>query len=172
MPTAVFTKAQRRQLDGFQAKCLRSILGIQPAFLSHISNEAVRLQAGWKPASILLLQHQLVLLGKVLRQGPTSPLHRACFIEGTLRPATSRYVRKVGRPCYEWVSAVLPEALRIAGGTDRLLAEFGSSPRRVSLEADGEVFYLKLKSRFSSGLIFLRLYIYITCTLNHGSERA
>ena len=63
-----------------------------------------------------------MLLGKVLRQGPTSPLHRACFIEGTLRPATSRYVRKVGRPCYEWVSAVLPEALRIAGGTDRLLA--------------------------------------------------
>ena len=76
----------------------------------------MRQQAGWKSASTLLLEKQLLLLGKVLREDVEGPLHHVSFIPGTVQPATSRYVRKVGRPRKEWISSLLPEAYRVAGG--------------------------------------------------------
>ena len=63
-----------------------------------------------KAADELLSVQQLRLLGRVLRSPATSPLHRAAFVPGTLRPATSRYVRRVGRPRKEWVATVLQTA--------------------------------------------------------------
>ena len=120
--TAAFTKAEMRRIDGFQAKCLRTILGIQPSYWSRVSNEAVRQQARWKPASQLMLEQQLILLGKVMRSDGSSPMRTASFMPNSLSPATERYVRKVGRPRKEWITSVLPAAYRITGGDVDLLA--------------------------------------------------
>ena len=115
LATACFRKQELRRLDGFQSKCLRVILGILPSYLSRISNEEVRRRAGTKACSELLLNRQLLLLGKVLRQSEGHPGKEVSFIPGTWVPATSRYVRRVGRPRKEWVTSVLSEARTLAG---------------------------------------------------------
>jgi len=118
--TCCFVKAELRRLDGFQSKCLRSILGIPPSYLSRISNAAVREKAGWTSASEQLVQQQMMLLGKVMRAAPDSTLQKVSFIPGTLQPVTSRFVRKVGRPRKEWITDVLPHAFRLAGRQQQL----------------------------------------------------
>ena len=70
---------------------------------------------------MLLLERQLVFLGKVLREDPSHPLREVSFTPDTLQPATSRYVRRVGRPRYEWVSRLLPQAYVVAGGAENLM---------------------------------------------------
>ena len=122
LSTACFTKAQLRQLDGFQAKCLRSILGIPPSFVSRVSNACVRQQAECKSSSSLLRERQVSFVGKVLRAGSDSPLRKVSFSPGSLQPATSRYVRRVGRPQQEWIPNVLPHAFQAAGGAQHLEA--------------------------------------------------
>ena len=67
LSTACFTKAELRRLDGFQARCLRSVLHIGSSFLTRISNEEDRRRAKAVPASQRLCQQQLILLGKVMR---------------------------------------------------------------------------------------------------------
>jgi len=115
LSTASYTVAELRRLDGFQARCLRSILGIQPAFLSRISNDIVRQRAVCRCFSELLVDRQLMLLGTVLRAPEHSPLQSVSFIPGTLQPATSRYVRRVGRPRKEWVPIALSNAYNLGG---------------------------------------------------------
>ena len=88
----------------------------QPSHVSHVSNQEVRKQAGWISLSALLLQRQLLYLGKILRQDPGSLIRKTTFVEGTLQAATSKWIRKVGRPRLEWATAVLPHACRLAGG--------------------------------------------------------
>jgi hypothetical protein len=108
LSTACFVKADLRRLDGFQAKCLRIVLRIPPSHLSRISNESVRQRASWKPASILLRERQVQLLGKVIRSSSEDPMRAVSFIAGTLQPATTRYIRRVGRPRQEWINQVMP----------------------------------------------------------------
>ena len=43
---------------------------------------------------------------------PEVPLQTASIVPGTLQPATSRFIRRVGRPRKEWVPSVLQEAHR------------------------------------------------------------
>ena len=50
----VLTKQEKRRLDGFQNRCLRSILGIQPSFLSRTSNAEVWQRSAHVPMSKLL----------------------------------------------------------------------------------------------------------------------
>ena len=114
LSTAVYTVAEIRRLDGFQAKCLRKILKIPSAYLSRTSNETVRQRAGCRCFSKLLVDRQLMLLGTVLRSPAHSPLQAVSFTPGTLQPATSRYVRRVGRPRKEWVPTVLNSAFQLA----------------------------------------------------------
>ena len=115
LPCAVFTKAAYRRLDGFQCRCLRKILGIAPAFVSRVSNARVLLAAGFEAASVQLSKRQLLLLGRAVRSPADSPMRSASFIPNTLEAATSRYVRRVGRPRLEWVPKVLGDAYRVAG---------------------------------------------------------
>ena len=90
-------------------------------FESRVSNEEVRRRANVAPLSAKLLERQLLLLGRVLAADPENPLNTASFIPGTWRPATERFVRRVGRPRKEWVPSVLGEAhTRI--GNDACLA--------------------------------------------------
>ena len=104
--TACFTKAELRRLDGFQAGCLRGIVGILPSYLSRISNETVRQRAGWSSASSKLHDRQIKLLEKVESSDADSQMRKVSSIPGTTLPATSRYVRRVGRPRMEWISQV------------------------------------------------------------------
>ena len=115
LSAACFTKAELRRLDGIQAKFLRKILGIEPSFTSRVSNESVRKSAGWTSAAQTLLEQQLTHLSKILRSDPGGPLQTSTFVPGTLRPATDRYVRRVGRPRQEWLTPVLPEAILTFG---------------------------------------------------------
>ena len=43
---ACFTKAQLRRLDGFQNRCLRSIIGVKPSWISRTSNAEVLARSG------------------------------------------------------------------------------------------------------------------------------
>ena len=104
------SSADRRRLDGFQNRCLRSILGIPPAFISRVPNAEVLRRACYPAATDMLLKRQLLLFGKVLRSAYDHPLHNSAFIRGTLQPATSMYVRRVGRPRREWVTFVRDKA--------------------------------------------------------------
>ena len=108
--------ACRRRLDGFQASCLRRVLKILPSFLSRISNkEILRMAGSPKPLSKLVLERQLVLLGKVLRTPEDQPLRSCVFAVGAT-PIVCYYVRRVGRPRVEWAPVLLDEARRRLGG--------------------------------------------------------
>ena len=106
------TVAQQRRLNGFQARCLRKVLGVKSAYISRVSNSDILRMAGHTQASELLLSAQLVQFGKAMRAPQSSPLHRAGWTGGTDEPAVSYYVRRVGRPRKEWVPTVLNEARR------------------------------------------------------------
>ena len=110
--TICFTVAQLRQLDGFQAKCLRQILRIPPPHLSRVSNAEVLKRAEHVKASAALQALHLQLLGKILRTADDSPLRTVSFVPGSLQTAAGRYVRRVGRPRREWITTVLPQALQ------------------------------------------------------------
>jgi len=69
----------------------------------------------------LLFERQLVFLGKVIRSTPDNPLAEISFISGLLQPATSRFVRRAGRPRKEWIPEVLLHALFLAGGKPNLI---------------------------------------------------
>ena len=108
--------AERRRLDGFQNRCLCHITGIPPSFISRVPNTAVLHRARCSAASDMLVQRQMLLFGKVLRSPLDHPMHVSAFIPGSLQPATSRYVRRVGRPRREWVSEVRSSVFQHVGG--------------------------------------------------------
>ena len=110
-------KADCRRLDGFHARCLRTILKIRPAFYSRVSNADVLASAERPRASLLLLRRQLIHLGKIIRSSPDEVLRNVSFMRDTMVPATAAYIRKVGRPRLEWIPCVMSEALRITGGS-------------------------------------------------------
>ena len=61
------------------------------------------------------MKQQLVLLGKVARAPDDDVLRKLTFMCGSLRPATERFVRKVGRPRQEWAVMLMKESLKFAG---------------------------------------------------------
>ena len=107
LTTACFTRSELRRLDQFQAKCLRSILGVPPSSVSRISNAEVRSTANWKPASQSLLEQQRFILERVIASGDDSVLCQLTFVPGTNRAATDRYIRRVGWLRLEFVISVL-----------------------------------------------------------------
>ena len=110
--------ADIRRLDGFQNRCIRKIIGVKPSYISRVSNKDVLTKAGHRPISELLRKRRLQLLGKVLRAPPDHPLYTACFIPGTLTPATEQFIRRVGRPAKEWVKEVSNDAILLCGSLD------------------------------------------------------
>ena len=109
------TAAERRQLNGFQNRCLRQLIGVKPSYVSRVSNAEVIARTGHTLATNLLLRRQLQLFGKILRSPAGHPLRDVSFIPGTTFPATSRYVRRRGRPCKEWVPEMIGEAVKMFG---------------------------------------------------------
>ena len=110
--TAWLCKADLRKIDAFQARCLRSILGIPHSFKSRVRNETVLQEAGTEKFSIILWRAQL----------PREDVMRTCiFHDGTFQPRWHDGLRKRGRPKQTWPSEVLRMALDMCG--DRLNLE-------------------------------------------------
>ena len=93
-----------------------SILGIRPAFVSRVSNANVLQRSSCHGATQILCQRQLLLFGKALRSPHDHPMHVSSFIPGSLELATSRYVRRVGRPRREWITNVRNRAFQFVNG--------------------------------------------------------
>jgi hypothetical protein len=125
LSTAWLNVAEVRRLNGFQARCLRPILGIKPAYFSRVSNATVLQQAGQIPLGKQLQKQQLLLYGKVARSPAADPLRELAFCPGTLRPATSRYVRRVGRPRNEWTVMLEKRAYAMTPQADRVIHNVG-----------------------------------------------
>ena len=83
-------------------------------------NQGVLEQAKQTPHTHQILKQQLLLYGKVARAPDDDPLRILTFCPGSLRPAASRYVRRVGRPKSEWATKLYDHALRMTGGIQRL----------------------------------------------------
>ena len=120
LAAAWLNKADQRKLNGFQNRCLRSIWGIQPAYMSRVSNKRVLEITGQRPLTALLQKQQLLLYGRVARQTDDNPMRAATFGPGSLTPAVGIFVRKVGRPRMAWATEVGKLALQAAGGLRRL----------------------------------------------------
>jgi hypothetical protein len=113
--------ADQRKLNGFQNRCLRTIWGIKPAFISRVSNATVLETTGQKPLTTLLKKQQLLLYGRVARQSDGEPMRDVTFCPGLpLRPAVDRFVRRTGRPRLAWATEVGKLAMCAAGGLRRL----------------------------------------------------
>ena len=111
---------ERRRVNGFQNRCLRCIWGIKPAYISRVSNLRVLEASGQKPLTRSLEKQQLLLYGRVARQSDGTLMRDATFCPGSFRPATERFVRKVGRPRMDWASEVGKLAVQAAGGLQQL----------------------------------------------------
>ena len=105
--SAWLLKSDRRRLDGFQARCLRTILGILPSYVSRISNARVRQLAGQEIFSDTLQRLQLKLLDDVLHSPDRAAPRDVAFVPGTETPRTATLVRKVGSPMQNWPEQLL-----------------------------------------------------------------
>lgn len=121
LSSAWLNVAEIRRLNGFQARCLRKIVGVKPAFVSRISNAAVLERAGQVPFGRQLLKQQLLLYGRVARSPDSDVLRQLTFAPGTLQAATSRYIRRVGRPRNEWAIMLQKEAWKVSQQADTLV---------------------------------------------------
>ena len=115
LATMWLVKSQMRRLNGFQARCLRKVLGIPPAFVSRISNAEVLRRAAAEPLSEQILYRQLIIMGKAARAASGSPLRHDTFVDNTLQPQVGRFIRKVGRPRQEWTTEVLKAGINKFG---------------------------------------------------------
>ena len=125
---ACLTKAQLARLNGFQNRCVRSIIGIKPSWLSRVSNADVLRRCGHTSACRLLLRRQLQLFGKVLRAGEAHPLHAHSFVPGTQWPLTERFIRRLGRPSKEFIPFMIQEVSKLCGSLQTGM-DIASQPR-------------------------------------------
>ena len=132
------TVALERRLNGFQNRCVRRIIGVKPAFISRVSNVEVLEKAGHRQLTTTLRKRRLQLFGRVLRSPEGHLLRVVSLIPRTLEPATNRYVRRVGRPCREWV----PEAIRDCRSI------FGSMQNAQVLAIDKQIWNAELYKHF------------------------
>ena len=117
----VFTAAQKRRVDGFQNRCLRRIIGVSPAYVSRVSNEAVFSMVSHRCAMDRLLKRRLQFWGKILLSPEGHPLRTAAFIPGTNAAPTERFVRRVGRPAKEWIREATNETVALLGSLEAAL---------------------------------------------------
>ena len=102
LSSAWLNVAEMRRLNGFHCRCLRAVLRIKPAYISRISNATVLQRAAQTTLGRQLLKQQLLQYGKIARAPENDALRKLTFCPGSLQPATSRYVRRIGRPRNEW----------------------------------------------------------------------
>ena len=79
------------------------------------------LKAQARPLSRVLLERQLLLLGKIARCPDGDVLRGSVFVDGSC-DIKSMGPRKRGRPRATWTNRVHSEALRLAGSKEALAA--------------------------------------------------
>ena len=129
--TAWLNVAARRRLDGFQARCLRRIVGIEHSYLSRVSNAEVLKVSGAKSASSTLLRSQLRLFGRVATCNAAANLRKELFEPGCLDIKRLDGDRRQGRPRNYWPQMVRSHAVAAAGSECQLNRLLGPEPRRT-----------------------------------------
>jgi len=118
LEVATLNTAEIRRLNGFQARCLRRILGIPAAFISRVSNKAVLAKANSFALSHSVVRQQLIFLGELTRRAGDDPVRVSVFQPGSIALKSLSGTRRVGRPRNTWPTLVLQAARQVAG--DRL----------------------------------------------------
>ena len=107
LATVCLNSVQRWRLDGFYARCLWRILKTPGAYVSRISNAIVYTRAGVQSFSSQLSRRQLLLLGRVVRSSPNSPLRSSVFVGDGCATCISQSTRRVGRPRLDWTTEIM-----------------------------------------------------------------
>ena len=118
----------RRRIDAFHCRCLRSICRIPHSMLSHVSNAAVLETAGVKALSAILAERQLTLFGRIASLPDTSILRATVFSGNVIAPRSFEGVRCRGRPRVTWASTQHAKALQLFGGSQVALNMFFNQP--------------------------------------------
>ena len=113
LSSAWLNVAEARRLNGFQANCFRRIAGIKPSFISRVSNKFVLQRTGQAELGRQLLKQQLLIYGRLARAPNNDVLRQLTFVPGTTQAATSRYVRRIGRPRNEWAVMLERETFKM-----------------------------------------------------------
>ena len=103
--TMWLNKAELRKIDGFQARCLRSILRIPPPYISRISNATVLQRGRCKCLSAILKFRQLLLFQSIAVL-PDDVRRRCIFQPSRFILQSLSAPRRRGRPKQMWASEV------------------------------------------------------------------
>ena len=120
MKTLWLNVAAKWRVDGFQARCLRRILNIAPAYVSRVSNRSVLEAAGQAPYSAQLLKHQLTWFGKLGRADDQDILRELTLQLGTILPAAAQLHRRRGRPRSDWATCLHQKVHSFFGSSEML----------------------------------------------------
>ena len=82
--SAWLSKSDLRRVDGFQANCLRRLMGLPPPHISRVSNERVRTMAGQQAFSRIVEDLQVGLLDRVLQDPTKQELRDVAFVKKTM----------------------------------------------------------------------------------------
>ena len=110
--TAILNKAERRRLDGFQARCLRQIFKMLPSFYSRVSNKEVLGRAESCPLSTKLARQQIKFMGQLARRVGADPIRRSIFKDEGCDLRKPEGTRRRGRPRAAWGATVLKNCTR------------------------------------------------------------
>ena len=117
LDSAWLSSVMQRKLDGFQAKCLRRILKISPAFISRVSNKYIRNQFKAHPLSVTPLERQLMLFGHVARAPQNSILYRMLFDDNQFNLREPPLKR--GRPKDTWARKLKQASIQCCGSVQQ-----------------------------------------------------
>ena len=118
--TMWLNKAELRKIDGFQAKCLRSILHIPPPYISRVSNATVLQRSHCKRLSAILRFRQLCLFQSIAVLPDDDVRRRCIFQPNSFILQNLSAPRRRGRPKQIWACEVYRTAVEIAEGVDML----------------------------------------------------
>ena len=100
--------------DGFHARCIRKIVGIQHSYLSRVTNVEVLSKVSVVSLSKLLLEQQLLAFGKVFRKPSFDLLRKAIFQPMSDALVANNTNRRRGRPKLRWAIEVRKIAMVIS----------------------------------------------------------
>lgn len=114
--------AEKRKLNAFHVKGLRKILRIPHSYYSRVSNQQVLTRAGARQATDVLLERQLLWLGRLALKPDGDALRQSVLKSGPrrLEPRSPEGKRRRGRPRLNWATQVHRQALLVANGQDNL----------------------------------------------------
>ena len=160
MPPAVM-----KELDVFQMRGLRKILGIPPTYIdrSNSNSEVFRkLKEDHAISSIdqltnLVKKRRVTLLGPIVRAGhcnSSDPAFQATFDSSSLLPKYS-ITRRQGHPRQKWIDTTMKEAW------EALMKEEGSETRYSGLESQHRnLSFIWFKKHFLFQICYSRIWSY------------